>query len=129
MGGKEASHCCLYIAYFLNFQTHNSTFKIYNLHFLRDIHILLLLTEHKFFKLSTQEIPSTCQGTFSYTIQQTPYPEGTTGVNNKDHICGNSTCDVYVNQDAHRLHLTVFDNEHLLGEDSVYVPAIGESEF
>ncbi|XP_038583795.1 interleukin-31 receptor subunit alpha-like [Micropterus salmoides] len=73
------------------------------------------------------EIPSTCQGTFSYTIQQTPYPEGTTGVNNKDHICGNSTCDVYVNQDAHRLHLTVFDNEHLLGEDSVYVPAIGES--
>ncbi|XP_044024261.1 interleukin-31 receptor subunit alpha-like isoform X2 [Siniperca chuatsi] len=73
------------------------------------------------------EIPSACQGTFTYTIKQTPYKEHVTGVNYTDSLCGNSTCDVDVNQDAHRINLTVFDNEALLVEDSVYVPAIGES--
>ncbi|XP_062293274.1 interleukin-31 receptor subunit alpha-like [Scomber scombrus] len=65
------------------------------------------------------EIPSTCQGTFTYTIKL--------GVNHTDTLCGNSTCDVDVNQDAYRLNLTVFHNEALLEEESVYVPAIGES--
>ena len=51
------------------------------------------------------------------------------GVNYTDTLCGNSTCAVDVNQDAHRLNLTVFHNEAFLVEDSVYVPAIGESEF
>ncbi|KAM7395172.1 hypothetical protein PAMA_006771 [Pampus argenteus] len=73
------------------------------------------------------EIPSACQGTFNYTIKQTAYREYVHGVNYKDTRCGNSTCDVEVNQDAHRLNLTVFHNEDLLAEDSVYVPAIGES--
>ncbi|XP_070781461.1 interleukin-31 receptor subunit alpha-like [Enoplosus armatus] len=72
-------------------------------------------------------IPSTCQDTFTYTIKQTPYKERTTGVNYTDTLCGNLTCDVDVNQDAHRLNLTVFDTEALLVEESVYVPAIGES--
>lgn len=69
--------------------------------------------------LSTQEIPSTCQGTFTYTIK----------VNHTDTLCGNTTCDIDVNQDTYRLNLTVFHNEVLLAEESVYVPAIGESEF
>lgn len=43
-----------------------------------------------------------------------------------DTLCGNSICDV--NQDAHRINLTVFRNETVFVEDSVYVPAIGESE-
>ena len=78
-----------------------------------------LLIELPCFILSTQEIPSTCQGTFTYTIK----------VNHTDTLCGNTTCDIDVNQDAYRLNLTVFHNEVLLAEESVYVPAIGESEF
>ncbi|KAA8583052.1 hypothetical protein FQN60_015598, partial [Etheostoma spectabile] len=74
------------------------------------------------------EIPSTCQDIFTYTIKQTPYKEHKMGVNFTDTLCGKSTCDVDVSQDAHRIHLIVH-NEALLVEfkDSVYVPAIGES--
>ncbi|KAI3364175.1 hypothetical protein L3Q82_010986 [Scortum barcoo] len=65
-------------------------------------------------------IPSTCEDTLTYTIKQS-------GVKDTDTSCGNSTCDVDVNQDAHRLNLTVFSDKSLLVEDSIYVPAIGES--
>lgn len=51
-----------------------------------------------------------------------------TGVNHTDIFCGNSTCDVDVNQDAHRINLKVLENESLLAEDSVYVPPAGESK-
>ncbi|XP_035851389.1 interleukin-6 receptor subunit beta-like isoform X2 [Sander lucioperca] len=71
------------------------------------------------------EIPSTCQDTFTYTIKQTPYKEHMMGVNYTDTLCGKSTCDV--NQDAHRIHLTVQNKAPLEFMDSVYVPAIGES--
>uniref|UniRef100_A0A3P8SKH3 Interleukin 12 receptor, beta 2a n=1 Tax=Amphiprion percula TaxID=161767 RepID=A0A3P8SKH3_AMPPE len=71
------------------------------------------------------DIPSTCQGTFKYIIKQMPYKEDMNSVN--DTLCGNSTCDVDVDQDAQRLILRVFHDEILLAEDSVYVPAIGES--
>ncbi|KAM6906097.1 interleukin-6 receptor subunit beta-like [Lycodopsis pacificus] len=74
------------------------------------------------------EIPSTCQDTFTYTIKVTPYTEAMVGVNYTDTSCDSSTCDVYVNQDAHRMRLTVLRNETLLVEDSVCVPAVGESE-
>lgn len=78
----------------------------------------------------TQEIPSSCQETFTYTIKQTPYKDLMTGVNHTDTLCGSSMCDVDVNQEAHRINLTAFHNESLsLVEDSVYVPAIDESEF
>ncbi|KAK9531367.1 hypothetical protein VZT92_010796 [Zoarces viviparus] len=73
------------------------------------------------------EIPSTCQDTFTYTIKVTPYKDAMVGVNYTDTSCGSSTCDVYVNQDAHRMRLTVLHNETLLVEDSVCVPAVGES--
>ncbi|XP_031717690.1 interleukin-31 receptor subunit alpha-like [Anarrhichthys ocellatus] len=73
------------------------------------------------------EIPSTCQDTFTYTIKVTPSKEAMVGVNYTDTLCDNSTCDVYVNQDAHRIQLAVLYNEALLVEDSVYVPAVGES--
>lgn len=100
----------------------------HTLHFLGDM-LCTLLIEISCFKLSTQEIPSTCQGTFTYTIKQIPYKDHVLGVNHTDTLCVNSTCDVDVNQDAHRLNVTVFHNDILLAEDSVYVPAIGESEF
>lgn len=89
--------------------------------------LLILGIYLKCFKLSLQEIPSTCQGTFSYTIKT--YEEHMTGKNDTVALCGNSTCEVDVNQDAHRIKLTVFRNEILLVEESVYVPATGESEF
>lgn len=75
-------------------------------------------------KLSSQRAPSTCQETLSYTIKQTPYEKGGS---HKDTSCENSTCEM--NQDAHRIHLTVLHDETVFAEESVYVPAIGESEF
>uniref|UniRef100_A0A665WPU6 Fibronectin type-III domain-containing protein n=1 Tax=Echeneis naucrates TaxID=173247 RepID=A0A665WPU6_ECHNA len=66
------------------------------------------------------EIPPMCQDTFTYTIKRT-------GVGYMDTLCNTSTCSVDVNQDAHRINLTVFRNETVLGEDSIYVPAIGEN--
>ncbi|XP_022051305.1 interleukin-31 receptor subunit alpha-like [Acanthochromis polyacanthus] len=72
-----------------------------------------------------KDFPSTCQGTFKYIIKQMPHKEDMNSVN--DSSCGNSTCDVDVDQDAQRLILTVFHDEILLAEDSVYVPAVGES--
>ncbi|XP_068564446.1 interleukin-6 receptor subunit beta-like [Cebidichthys violaceus] len=73
------------------------------------------------------EIPSTCQDTFTYKIKVTPYKEHMVGVDYTDALCDSSTCDVYVNQDAHRIQLTVLHNETLLVEDSVYVPTARES--
>ncbi|XP_030576771.1 LOW QUALITY PROTEIN: interleukin-6 receptor subunit beta-like [Archocentrus centrarchus] len=64
-------------------------------------------------------IPSTCEGTFKYTINQT------TGVNSK--LCGNTTCDVDINQDAQRITLTVSHDKGFHVEKSVYVPAVSES--
>lgn len=75
-----------------------------------------------------QEIPSACQGTFTHSVRQTPYNKHMIGADYIDTSCGNSTCDVNVNPEAHRLTLTVFHNEAVLAEDSVYVPAIREGE-
>ncbi|XP_026173833.1 interleukin-31 receptor subunit alpha-like isoform X1 [Mastacembelus armatus] len=74
-----------------------------------------------------REIPSTCQGTFTYTIKHPLCNDCMTGVNGLPAQCGNSACEVFVNQDAHRINLTVFQNEILLAEESVHVPAIGDS--
>lgn len=74
--------------------------------------------------MCTQEIPSTCQDTFTYTIKQTPYKDQGYYANTS---CRNSICNM--NQDAHRIYLTVFHDKTPFVEDSVYVPAIGESEF
>ncbi|XP_042359692.1 interleukin-6 receptor subunit beta-like isoform X2 [Plectropomus leopardus] len=73
------------------------------------------------------EIPSGCEETFTYKITQTPYKENKKGVNNTETLCGKSTCDIDVNQDAHRMTLTLSHEDALFVEDSVYVPAIGES--
>ncbi|XP_070705998.1 interleukin-31 receptor subunit alpha-like [Pempheris klunzingeri] len=73
------------------------------------------------------ELHSTCPDTLTYVIKQAPYKEDMTGVDYTDTRCGHSTCDVDVNQDAHVINLRVFNNEALFAEDSVYVPAIGES--
>lgn len=69
------------------------------------------------------EIPSTCQDSFTYAVKQTPDEEHMTGANYT--LCSSSVCDM--NQNAHRIKLTVFEKELLFVEDSVYVPAIGES--
>lgn len=50
------------------------------------------------------------------------------GLNITHTSCGNSTCDMFVDEDAHRINLTVVYDDVLLAEDSVYVPAVGESE-
>ncbi|KAI4802010.1 hypothetical protein KUCAC02_019872 [Chaenocephalus aceratus] len=75
-----------------------------------------------------KEIPSTCRGTFTYTIEPTPYKESMMrGGNYTETLCGESGCDVEVNQDAHRINLNMFHNEALLVVNAVHVPAIGES--
>uniref|UniRef100_A0A3Q3KDE1 Fibronectin type-III domain-containing protein n=1 Tax=Monopterus albus TaxID=43700 RepID=A0A3Q3KDE1_MONAL len=57
----------------------------------------------------------------------TPYKNYMTGANSTGSLCYSSPCDIDVNQDAHRINLTVFHGEILLTEDSVYVPATVES--
>ncbi|XP_037304975.2 interleukin-31 receptor subunit alpha-like [Pungitius pungitius] len=70
-----------------------------------------------------KEFPSTCRDTFT-SIKKAPNKEG---ADHEEASCATSTCDVYVNRDAHRIILTLLQNKTLLVEDSVYVPAIGES--
>lgn len=89
---------------------------------------LTFLAHLKCFTLSTQEIPPACQGTFTCAIKKSPNNDAMTEVNYTDILCGNSTSDVDVNQDAHRINLRVLEDETLLAEDNVYVPATGESE-
>ncbi|XP_034554741.1 interleukin-31 receptor subunit alpha-like [Notolabrus celidotus] len=73
-------------------------------------------------------IPSTCQDTLTYTIKLIPLKKHMTGANYTETImCGNATCDVDVDQDAHRILLTMLRNDALSVQDSVYVPAVGES--
>lgn len=72
-----------------------------------------------------KEIPSICQETFNYTIKQTPCKNHGSEVNAMGILCGKQFCDV--DQDAHRINLTVFHNKLLFMEDSVYVPAIRET--
>lgn len=91
-------------------------------HSLKDERVTALINWNT--SLSTQEIPSTCQDTFTYRISQTPYKERGSRT---DTLCGNAICDM--NQDAHRIKMTVFHNETMFVEDSVYVPANEESEF
>ncbi|XP_069371346.1 interleukin-6 receptor subunit beta isoform X2 [Paralichthys olivaceus] len=72
-------------------------------------------------------IPATCDGTFTYAVRQIPYKQHTTGVNYTETLCSNSTCNVEVNEDEHRINLRVFNHETLFAEDSVYVPATAGS--
>ncbi|XP_060947787.1 interleukin-31 receptor subunit alpha-like [Limanda limanda] len=72
-------------------------------------------------------IPATCEGTFHYKIQRIPYKQHTTGLNYTETSCSNSTCDVELNEEEHRVDLTVFHNESPLAKDSVYVPAAAGS--
>jgi len=61
----------------------------------------------------------------NYTIKQIPLMTG----NYTSTSCSSSTCDVDVDQHAHRINLTVSHDEVVFTEESIYVPAIGESEF
>nr|XP_057913627.1 interleukin-31 receptor subunit alpha-like isoform X2 [Doryrhamphus excisus] len=72
------------------------------------------------------EIPSTCQGAFMYSIHLTANKH-VIDIDYGHTVCGNSTCRIHVDEEAHRLKLKVHHNEALLAQDSVYVPAVGES--
>ncbi|KAM4600638.1 interleukin-31 receptor subunit alpha-like isoform 2-T2 [Polymixia lowei] len=76
------------------------------------------------------EIPSSCKGEFYYTIDVTPYKKYTPLVDENYHtdaFCNASACDVNVGPDAHSITLTVLHNGNPLGNESIYVPAFGES--
>nr|XP_061843229.1 interleukin-31 receptor subunit alpha-like isoform X3 [Nerophis lumbriciformis] len=73
------------------------------------------------------EIPSTCQGTFIYSLHLNSIKDPGNYISHGRTLCGDSTCKIEVNKDAHKLKLKVHHNETLLAEDSVYVPAVGES--
>ncbi|XP_037100758.1 interleukin-6 receptor subunit beta-like isoform X2 [Syngnathus acus] len=74
------------------------------------------------------EIPSACQGTFKYFIQASANKERGMQVAYPQTLCEKSTCALLVNQEAHKVKLEVFRNGTLLAEDSVYVPAVGETD-
>lgn len=67
---------------------------------------------------------SRCEGTFTYAVKQIPLndEENYTSI-----LCGNSSCDLTVDQHAHRIILTVFHDEAVLAEGSIYIPAIAET--
>ncbi|XP_061742862.1 interleukin-31 receptor subunit alpha-like isoform X2 [Nerophis ophidion] len=73
------------------------------------------------------EIPSTCQGTFIYSLYLTSTKDQGNYIRHGRTLCGKSTCKIEVTKDAHWLKLKVLHNETLLAEDCVYVPAVGES--
>lgn len=73
---------------------------------------------------SVQEVPSTCQDTFNYTVTQSHYEEHGKYM---ETLCSDAVCNVP--QDAHRINVRIFRHGSLFVEDSVYVPATGESEF
>ncbi|KAF7663323.1 hypothetical protein LDENG_00213880 [Lucifuga dentata] len=70
-----------------------------------------------------KEIPRGCQDSFNYTIEDISLRKGTSS---QTILCGSSTCDFNVTQDAHRINLTIFQNGIRLVEDSIYIPAIEE---
>ncbi|XP_029965355.1 interleukin-31 receptor subunit alpha-like [Salarias fasciatus] len=73
-------------------------------------------------------IPAACPGRFTYEINQISLDQEHAVQGSQIYTSrGNSTCDVTVNRDARRINLTVFRDEVPLAEDSVYVPAVGES--
>ncbi|XP_054617660.1 interleukin-6 receptor subunit beta-like isoform X2 [Dunckerocampus dactyliophorus] len=73
------------------------------------------------------EIPSTCQGAFLYSIHLTANEHHGIEIDYVHTLCGSSPFQISVNEDAHRLKLKVYHNDALLAEDSVYVPAVGET--
>ncbi|XP_041661422.1 interleukin-31 receptor subunit alpha-like [Cheilinus undulatus] len=72
-------------------------------------------------------IPSTCRDRLIYMMKLIPLKHNIPGLNYTEFTCGRSTCDVDVNQDAHRILLKVSQNDTLSVVDSVYVPAAEES--
>lgn len=67
------------------------------------------------------DAPSACPDTLTYTVKHAPYQErgARAGV-----LCENSICEI--SPSAHTISLTVFRNETVFVEESVYVPAVGE---
>ncbi|XP_056150113.1 interleukin-31 receptor subunit alpha-like [Lampris incognitus] len=76
-------------------------------------------------------IPPSCRGEFSHTVKPTSYKKRALFSDEAYHsavFCSPSYCNVEVDRNAHEVTLTVLHNGSFLQKESVYVPAIGESE-
>ncbi|XP_028997493.1 interleukin-6 receptor subunit beta-like isoform X2 [Betta splendens] len=69
------------------------------------------------------EVPPSCRGSFTYALGKASYADADpTPV-----PCGRPPCVLDVDRRAHTLNLGVWENQRLLAEDSVYVPASAEN--
>lgn len=64
--------------------------------------------------------------TVKFDIQQTAYGENTAEGNST--ACLSSPCDIEVDEHAHQIHLRAVQDENVIVQDSIYVPAVSESE-
>uniref|UniRef100_A0A3P9L634 Fibronectin type-III domain-containing protein n=1 Tax=Oryzias latipes TaxID=8090 RepID=A0A3P9L634_ORYLA len=80
---------------------------------------------HVMWTLSQQGIPLKCVDTVKFNIYQTTYGENTAEGNST--ACLSSTCDIEVDEHAHQIHLRAVQNESVIAQDSIYVPAVSES--
>lgn len=87
----------------------------------------LLRTSDLFRRLRTlaslKEIPSACRDALTFTV--THRRRGDLG-DGAGASCGGSVC--VVTREAHRIELRIVRDGTLFAADSVYVPAVGESE-
>uniref|UniRef100_A0A3B3HMU0 Fibronectin type-III domain-containing protein n=1 Tax=Oryzias latipes TaxID=8090 RepID=A0A3B3HMU0_ORYLA len=80
---------------------------------------------HVMWTLSQQGIPLKCMDTVKFDIQQTAYGENTAEGNST--ACLSSPCDIEVDEHAHQIHLRAVQDENVIVQDSIYVPAVSES--
>lgn len=69
--------------------------------------------------LCSQEAPSSCLDTLTYTIKHFPYQEPSTQIGV---LCENSICEI--SSSAHKISLMVLQNETKFLEEYVYFPAV-----
>ncbi|XP_078799030.1 uncharacterized protein LOC101173597 isoform X3 [Oryzias latipes] len=80
---------------------------------------------HVMWTLSQQGIPLKCMDTVKFDIQQTAYGENTAEGNST--ACLSSPCDIEVDEHAHQIHLRAVQDENVIVQDSIYVPAVSEN--
>uniref|UniRef100_A0A3P9HU94 Interleukin-6 receptor subunit beta n=1 Tax=Oryzias latipes TaxID=8090 RepID=A0A3P9HU94_ORYLA len=80
---------------------------------------------HVMWTLSQQGIPLKCMDTVKFDIQQIAYGENTAEGNST--ACLSSPCDIEVDEHAHQIHVRAVQDENVIVQDSIYVPAVSES--
>ncbi|KAM6915451.1 interleukin-31 receptor subunit alpha-like [Xenentodon cancila] len=73
------------------------------------------------------DISRTCEEALNYTIKLTTYKEDLPGGIHTSVLCDSSPCDIEVDQNSHKINIKASYYDNVLAEDSVYVPAVGES--